>query len=94
MAQRLTLEEMAAELRFTPKTLRKYITLYKIPHAGLGRDLRFDRAEVWEHLKGIYAPAGDELPAKLKPEKLKKQKTRRSPGSQRYTEMLGLEGVH
>ena len=95
MAKTLTLEEMAAELRFTPKTLRKYIALYKIPHAGLGRDLRFRSEEVWEHLKLIQAStAAVDQPSKLKPEKLKRQKTKRSPSSERYTQLLGLEGVY
>jgi hypothetical protein len=44
MDKKLTLSEMAQQLKITPKTLNKYIELYEIPFIGIGRNKRFDAA--------------------------------------------------
>jgi excisionase family DNA binding protein len=87
---KLTLQEMADELGFCSKTFRKYVTKYKIPHVKLGRDTRFDRAEVWEFLRGL-AIVEPTQKIQLKPDKLPRR-SKRQPASTRYTELLGLQG--
>jgi excisionase family DNA binding protein len=49
--KRVTLKEMAEILNRCPKTFRKYVEKYNIPHIRLGRDMLFDVQEVENHLK-------------------------------------------
>ncbi len=91
MQRKLNIEEMAAELGFCRRTLRKYVTKYRIPHAKLGRDMRFDSKEVWDHLKDI-AIEQEEPRRDLKPRKLERPKTGRSRQPDRYEVLLGLGG--
>jgi excisionase family DNA binding protein len=43
---RITLREMAQRLNRCPKTFRKYVIEYQIPHICLGRDMLFNAVEV------------------------------------------------
>ncbi len=43
---RITLKEMAQRLNRCPKTFRKYVIEYQIPHICLGRDMLFNAIEV------------------------------------------------
>jgi hypothetical protein len=88
---KISLDEMAAELGCCSKTLKKYVRIYQIPHGKLGRDMRFDAAEVWAHLKGLSieqdAPKRD-----LKPAKLTRPAAARRGQPSRYSSLLGLGG--
>jgi hypothetical protein len=48
---------MAAHLNRSPRTFRKYVDEYRIPHIRLGRDLLFDPREVADYLKSQSAAA-------------------------------------
>ena len=94
MSKPLTTEEMAAELRFCTKTFRRYVRKYNIPHGGLGRNMRFDRDEVWAHLKALNTAEPALAKTSLKPKKVSKRSTSQSANAERYSQLLGLEGVH
>ena len=51
--KRITLKEMAQKLNRCPKTFRKYVVEYQIPHILLGRDMLFDAAEVENYLSNL-----------------------------------------
>jgi excisionase family DNA binding protein len=53
MNQKLTLNEMADRLKVTPKTLKKYVFEYQIPHIGIGRLMRFDAVKVETYLEHL-----------------------------------------
>lgn len=53
MDQKLTLNEMAERLKISPKTLKKYVTEYQIPHIGIGRLMRFDGVKVETYLENL-----------------------------------------
>lgn len=44
--QRLTLQEIAAKYRKTPKTFSRYVRDLGIPHERIGRSMVFDEATV------------------------------------------------
>ncbi len=50
---RITLKEMAQRLNRCPKTFRKYVIEYKIPHICLGRDMLFNAHEVENYLSDL-----------------------------------------
>ncbi len=50
---RITLKEMAKRLNRCPKTFRKYLIEYKIPHICLGRDMLFNAVEVENYLSNL-----------------------------------------
>ena len=50
---RITLKEMAQKLNRCPKTFRKYVIEYQIPHICLGRDMLFNVAEVENYLSNF-----------------------------------------
>ena len=50
---RITLKEMAQKLNRCPKTFRKYVVEYQIPHICLGRDMLFDTTEVENYLSNL-----------------------------------------
>lgn len=85
---------MARELCFCEKTFKKYVKQYNIPHGGLGRNMRFDPNEVWSHLKKLATVDSPEKQTDLKAKKISKRAADTSPASDRYSQMLGLEGVH
>lgn len=92
MARILTIAELAAELKFCPKTTRKYVKQYKIPHAGFGRNMRFDLAEVWAHLKDLAIETSTDR-VDLKAKKVSRRSAA-PPATSRYSELLGLPGGH
>jgi excisionase family DNA binding protein len=95
MPKPLKTAEMAAELDFCTKTFRKYVKLYRIPHTGLGRNMRFDKAEVEAFLKNLHASAVEtQTRTDLKPSKPAKPKKQRSASADRYSQLLGLQGGH
>ncbi|MBX3266378.1 MAG: helix-turn-helix domain-containing protein [Acidobacteria bacterium] len=59
MSSKLTIDEMAAELRICTRTFRRLIKKRNIPHYRVGRALRFDRSEV----EACFRVAGDERSA-------------------------------
>lgn len=89
---RLTLNEMAQRLNRCPKTFRKYIVEYRIPHIRLGRDMLFDANEVenfLSHLTMINQAAVHKnqrsAAGKVKTKLHTKNKT-----NNRYASLLGL----
>jgi excisionase family DNA binding protein len=56
MDRLLSLEEMAAILNRSPKTLRRHVNAESIPHTRLGKRLLFDAAEVLSYLKHRAEP--------------------------------------
>lgn len=42
----LTYEEVAAQLRLSEATLRKWVSESRIPHVKLGRSVRFEKTEL------------------------------------------------
>ncbi len=50
---RITLKEMAQRLNRCPKTFRKYVIEYQIPHICLGRDMLFNALEVEKYLSNL-----------------------------------------
>lgn len=53
--QLLTLSEMAAKYKRTPKTFSRYVKLYSIPYEPLGRSMMFDPVAVSNHLAAVRA---------------------------------------
>lgn len=49
----LTLSEMAARYKRTPKTFKKHVLQYGIPFELLGRSMMFDPVAVSNHLKAV-----------------------------------------
>lgn len=89
MAKPLTLAEMADELRFCTKTFRKYVKAYRIPHAGLGRNMRFNREKVIAYLEELSLQE-TEKHTDLKPAKLPPQRADSRQNFAEYYEVLGL----
>ena len=50
---RITLKTMAQRLNRCPKTFRKYVVKYRIPHICLGRDMLFNASEVEKYLADL-----------------------------------------
>jgi hypothetical protein len=50
---RISLKEMAQRLNRCPKTFRKYVIEYQIPHICLGRDMLFNAVEVEDFLTAL-----------------------------------------
>jgi excisionase family DNA binding protein len=89
MAKPLTLAEMADELRFCTKTFRKYVKEYRIPHSGLGRNMRFNKDQVISYLEERSRQETDK-PTDLKPAKLPAPKSANRQNFSEYYEALGL----
>ncbi len=91
---RLTLREMAQRLNRCPKTFRKYVIEYQIPHICLGRDMLFDATEVENYLSNFTRinQSSTQEPQIQIPKKLKtKSNTKNSYQSRnRYANLLGL----
>jgi hypothetical protein len=81
MASKLTLKEIAEVYRVSPKTFRKYLKKYSIPHEGLGRNKRFDLETVRRSLTIVEG----EICPTIKPV----VKSRRSK-TNAFAEALGL----
>lgn len=88
MGEKLTLKEMAAHLKFTDKTFKKYVLELKIPHIGLGRRMRFDAEKVEKFLESLV-----ETPGKIELPKIKVKRELdikgQNPNKARYERMLG-----
>jgi len=91
---RLTLREMAQRLNRCPKTFRKYVIEYQIPHICLGRDMLFDATEVENYLSNFTQinQSSTQEPQIQIPRKSKtKSNTKNSYQSRnRYANLLGL----
>ena len=91
---RITLKDMAQRLNRCPKTFRKYVIEYQIPHICLGRDMLFNAAEVENYLSTLtlakqpsvqLVQASATGKSKTKGNLNKPEKTRN-----RYASLLGL----
>ncbi len=91
---RLTLREMAQRLSRCPKTFRKYVIEYQIPHICLGRDMLFDAAEVENYLSNftrINQSSTQEVTIQIAGKSKTKSNTKNSDKSRnRYANLLGL----
>jgi len=91
---RLTLREMAQRLNRCPKTFRKYVIEYQIPHICLGRDMLFDTTEVENYLSNftlINQSSTQEFPIQIARKSKTKSNTKNSDKSRnRYANLLGL----
>jgi excisionase family DNA binding protein len=54
---KLNLKQMAKRLNQTPKTFRKYVDLYRIPHIKLGNRFLFDAEKVERYLENVTMEA-------------------------------------
>lgn len=82
---KLTLSEMSERLNISPRTLRRYITTYKIPHIKIGNRLRFDASRVELHLESLAVNVKDPLTLRtVKPVRTK------GDVNIKYAEALGL----
>ena len=92
---RITLREMAQRLNRCPKTFRKYVIEYQIPHICLGRDMLFNAVEVEKYLSNLTLM--NQLAAQhIQVSDAKKSKTKRNlknldQSKNRYASMLGLK---
>lgn len=73
MSRRLTLSEMAAHLGLSTKTLSKYVRADAIPHLRVGRQMRFDLAQVEKHFQARKEPIADPKRQRVGPARLKGQ---------------------
>jgi len=91
---RSTLKEMAQKLNCCPKTFRKYVIEYQIPHICLGRDMLFNAAEVENYLSN-FTLMNQSLTRKSEAAISGKLKTKRNSkkleqSRSRYASLLGL----
>ncbi len=91
---RITLKEMAQRLNRSPKTFRKYVIEYQIPHICLGRDMLFNAAEVENYLSN-FTLMNQSLTRKSEAAISGKLKTKRNSkkleqSRNRYASLLGL----
>lgn len=91
---RITLKEMAQKLNRCPKTFRKYVVKYQIPHICLGRDMLFNAAEVENYLAALTLA---NLPSvessqisKTRISKTNKNSNKPDKSRNRYASLLGL----
>ena len=92
--KRITLKEMAQRINRCPKTFRKYVIEYKIPHICLGRDMLFDAAEVENYLTNLTF-ANQQTTYQNQKTTTRKQKTKLNlknidKSKNRYASLLGL----
>ena len=89
---RITLKEMAQRLNRCPKTFRKYVTEYQIPHICLGRDMLFNAVEVENYLSNltmINQPIIRETQGTTAG-KVKNKQNSKNKSNNRYASLLGL----
>ncbi len=91
---RITLKEMAQKLNRCPKTFRKYVIEYQIPHICLGRDMLFNAAEVENYLSN-FTLMNQSSTRKSEAAVSRKLKTKRNSkkleqSRNRYASLLGL----
>ncbi len=60
LGKMLTVDEVAAILRVTPKTVRNLLNAAKLPGVKIGRVWRVSEAALWKHLLREAGPRGDE----------------------------------
>ncbi len=91
---RITLKEMAQRLNRCPKTFRKYVIEYQIPHICLGRDMLFDAAEVENYLSNLTlmnrAESQQIQGSTAKKSKTKKGEKNSNKLRNKYANLLGL----
>ncbi len=93
-ASRITLKEMANRLNRCPKTFRKYVIEYQIPHICLGRNMLFSAVEVEEFLSNLTlinqsSSRRVQIP-NTKQSKTKRNLKNRDQSKNRYASLLGL----
>lgn len=89
---RITLKEMAQQLNRCPKTFRKYVIEYQIPHICLGRDMLFDAVEVENYLSNFTIM---NLPTirgvqDITAKRVKNKTNSKNKSNNRYASLLGL----
>ncbi len=94
-ASRITLKEMANRLNRCPKTFRKYVIEYQIPHICLGRNMLFSAVEVEEFLSNLTL-INQSSSRRVQIPNTKQSKTKRNlknldQSRNRYASMLGLK---
>ena len=88
---RITLKEMAQRLNRCPKTFRKYVVEYQIPHICLGRDMLFNAVEVEEFLSNLTLTNQSSVQMLVMRKSKTKQNTNKLGKSRnRYPSLLGL----
>ena len=92
--KRITLKEMAQRLNRSPKTFRKYVIGYKIPHICLGRDMLFNATEVENYLSNLTL-LNQQSNAQIQVSSLRKSETKQNSKKSeqtrnRYANLLGL----
>ncbi len=92
---RITLKEMAQRLNRCPKTFRKYVIEYQIPHICLGRDMLFNATEVENFLTNLTLKNKPSI-QQVQVSNTKQSKTKRNlknldQSKKRYASMLGLK---
>lgn len=92
--KRITLKEMAQKLNRCPKTFRKYVVEYQIPHIRLGRDMLFDAAEVENYLSNLtlmnQSSTIESGVSVSKKSKTKPNSKKLAQSKSRYASLLGL----
>ncbi len=92
---RITLKEMAQRLNRCPKTFRKYVIEYQIPHICLGRDMLFDAVEVEKYLSNLtlinQLPTPQFRVSNAKKTKTKLNSKKLDQSKERYASLLGLK---
>jgi excisionase family DNA binding protein len=88
---RITLKEMAQRLNRCPKTFRKYVIEYQIPHICLGRDMLFNAAEVEKFLSNLTLTNQSSVQVSVTRKSKTKQNINKLDKSRnRYASLLGL----
>jgi excisionase family DNA binding protein len=91
---RITLKEMAKRLNRCPKTFRKYLIEYKIPHICLGRDMLFNAVEVENYLSNltlVNQPSVEPVQvSNIRKSKTKQNSKNIDKSKNRYASLLGL----
>jgi excisionase family DNA binding protein len=91
---RITLKEMAQRLNRCPKTFRKYVIEYQIPHICLGRDMLFNAVEVEKYLSNLtlinQVSAQQIQVSNAKKSKTKPNAKKLDQSKNRYASLLGL----
>ncbi len=92
---RITLKEMAQKLNRCPKTFRKYVVEYQIPHICLGRDMLFNAVEVEKFLSNLtlinQLSAHHVQVSNAKKSKTKLNSKNLDQSKDRYASMLGFK---
>ncbi len=91
---RIMLKEMAKRLNRCPKTFRKYLIEYKIPHICLGRDMLFNAVEVENYLSNltlVNQPSVEPVQvSNIRKSKTKQNSKNIDKSKNRYASLLGL----